>query len=259
MTSWPQRKEKKLGPPFVVSLLCHLLFVFLCAWSNLLGPIALKSAPVYYVDLVNLPVAHPQAASGEAAGGAPQLPPPKAASPAMKLPAKAVEPAKETKAPAPAAQRAKGETSREFEERLARMERDAEARRQAGVMEALRNKAAAGTAAKAGTAARAGAPGASGTQAGSYYDTYIRSRLEDAFRVEDTFKPDQNKIMLVRITIGPRGRIMALQVDQKSSDKMFNDAVMRAISRAEKDFPPSPNGAPVELPFRFSPQEVRKQ
>ncbi|HEY6007986.1 MAG TPA: TonB family protein, partial [Geobacteraceae bacterium] len=73
------------------------------------------------------------------------------------------------------------------------------------------------------------------------------------------FKPDATKVMLVRITIGRNGKIASLQVERKSGDKMFNDAVMRTIARAEKDFPPTPDGAQVELQFLFRPQEVSKQ
>jgi colicin import membrane protein len=272
MSPHPHRKEKKLGPPFVVSLLLHLGVLLVGAQFHLFTAGPLSSAPVYYVDLVNLPVANPQAgAAGGAGGGAPEpaAPPPPPAPPAMKLPTRAPQQTKAAKAPAPAppatSPRGKGESSKEFEERLARLERDAESRRQAAVLDALRKKVTAGTAGKGGdtgtanTAGKGGAPGASGTQAGSYYDTYIRSRLEDAFQVEDTFKPDQNKVVVVRITIGRTGKITSLQVDQNSSDKMFNDAVMRTITRAERDFPPTPTGAPVELHFRFRPQEVRKQ
>ena len=263
----PHRKEKNLGPPFVVSLLVHIAVLIVGARLHLFTAGALSTAPVYYVDVVNLPVANPQAGSASGGGGgAPEQPasPPPPAPPAMKLPMKA-PPAKSAKAPAPAAPttspRRKGESSKEFDERLARLERDAEARRQAAVMEALQKKVAGkgGGTGTSGAPGRAGAPGGTGTQAGSYYDTYIRSRLEDAFQVEDTFKPDQSKVVAVRITIGRTGKITALQVERTSNDKMFNDAVMRTITRAERDFPPTPTGGPVELRFVFKPQQVGKQ
>ncbi|HEY6009646.1 MAG TPA: energy transducer TonB, partial [Geobacteraceae bacterium] len=166
-----QRQEKKLGPTFIVSLLCHLVVILVCARLNILGAITLSSAPVYYVDVVNLPVAHPQAAESAGGAAAPELTPapPPSTPPAMKLPAKAAEQAKKPQAKAPAAPAtaapgSKRETSREFEERLARLERNADTRRQAAAIEALRKKVASGAAGTGGPAGRAGAPGASGTQ-----------------------------------------------------------------------------------------------
>jgi colicin import membrane protein len=119
-------------------------------------------------------------------------------------------------------------------------------------MEALRKKVT-------GSAPKAGAATGTGKEGGSVYATYVRSRLEDAFRAEDTFKPDSSKVVTVRLTIGRSGRVASLQVEKKSPDKMFNDAVMRAISRAERDFPPPPDGGTVELSFVFKPQEVGKK
>ncbi|HEY6838049.1 MAG TPA: energy transducer TonB [Geobacteraceae bacterium] len=244
------RKEKKLGPPVVASLLFHLLLLVAFTRLQFFTPTTISEPPVY-VDLMNLPVAHPQAGAPAAVGNepstpAPAQPPAQPPAPAeMKLPAKT----KSTKAPAPTKPESSTETSKEFAERLARLERQAEARHAAAAIDALRKKVGSGS-------GKAGAPGGTGNEAGSYYPAYIRSRLEDAFRVEDTFKPDRNKVVIVRLTIGRAGRITSLQVEKSSPDKMFNDAVMRSITRAERDFPKTPDGNPVTLSFVFKPQEV---
>jgi colicin import membrane protein len=102
-------------------------------------------------------------------------------------------------------------------------------------------------------------PGATGAEAGTDYPSYIRSRLEDAFRLEDTFRPDRGKLVAIRLTLNRSGRIAALKVEQSSPDKLFNEAVMRAIIRAEKDFKPPPSGVQTELKFIFKPQEVSKK
>lgn len=252
MSPRPHRKEKKLGPPVVVSLLFHLLVLVGFTRLQFFAATPVNEPPVY-VDLMNLPVAKPQAGAPASTGNEPappsaQLPAQPPSPPEMKLPAKAK--AAKTAAPPQTKPESSAETSKEFAERLARLERQAEAKHAAAAIEALRKKTMA-----PGTG-KAGAPGGTGKEAGSYYPSYIRSRLEDAFRVEDTFKPDRNKVVTVRLTIGRAGRITSLQVEKNSADKMFNDAVMRTITRAEKDFPKPPDGNPVTLSFVFKPQEV---
>ena len=216
-------------------------------------PTRFKEAPVYYVDVLNLPVANPQA--GAPATGEPAPPSPRQTRPAdheMTLPAKAPQKAPASK-PEAAARPAREEpaTNREFDERIARMEREVGARNESAALDALRKRVAG--------KGRAGMPGAAGTEAGSDYGSYIRSRLEDAFRAEDTFKPDKSKIVAVRLIINRMGKIASQRIEKISSDKMFNDAVMRAISRAERGFRPPPGGGQVELSFVFKPQEVGRK
>ena len=247
-------REPKLGYPVVLSLTFHILVYAILAYLHVFSSLKLSEAPVYYVDLLNLPVAEPRAGSPTAATSlappkvqaAPAPPTPQSRTPEMKLPVRAPEkPTAAKPQPAP-----KAETSREFEDRLARLERDSEAKHAAAAIEALQKKTAAG---------RTGVPGGKGTQAGSDYSGFIRSRLEDAFRKEDTFKRDRSKMVAVRLVIGVNGRIGTIWVDRESSDKMFNDAVLRAIHRAEKEFVPPPGGMQVELGFVFKPQEVGKK
>lgn len=250
-----KRKEPGPGGMLVCSFLLHLAFFLITTQFNFTSTLRADNTPVYYVDVVNLPVASPQA--GSPAGGspapapAPATPPPPIASPQMKIPA--AKPA--TNAPVkPQQKSANGaETAKEFEERLAKLERDNEARHQAAALEAARKRAAG-----AGKGP-AGMPGATGTEAGSDYASYIRSRLEDAFRQEDTFQPDRNKVVEIRLTIGRSGKIISKRFERSSNDIMFNNAVDRAISRAERDFRPPPGGSTFEHGFVFKPQGVGKK
>jgi colicin import membrane protein len=251
MSRRKQNIGQKLGYPVVASLVCHILvFVVLTHW-HVFSSFKISEAPVYYVDLLNLPAAEPQAGSPAPPRSAvvPEPIPVPTTPPEMKLPARTPEKPKTPKEQ-PAKPVSSKEIAKEFEERLKRLERDTESKHQAAAIEALQKKMAAG---------RTGTPGAKGKETGSEYSAYIRSRLEDAFRREDTFKRDRDKLAAVRLVIGGNGRINTIWIDRSSADKMFNDSVMRAIRRAENDFRPPPGGVQIELSFVFKPQEVGKK
>ena len=239
---------------FALSLVCHLAIFSLIVWFNGSSAFHPAEEPVSYVDMVTLPVASPQAGTPSPAAEKPQKAPsapapaaPRPPSAAMALPAP--KPAaklpppkkgKTEKAPAPV------EDSREFSERLEKIERQAEEKRQAEVLARL----------KKGSGGKAvGMPGAKGTQAGSDYSAYIQSRLKDAFRdviASQTSAPQA----LVRITIGPDGRISNYRVEKKSGDPIFDEAVSRAVALAGRYFKPPPGGVPFERVFRFKPEGV---
>lgn len=248
-----KRKEPGPGGMLVCSFMFHAAIFLIITQFNFLPGLHADNAPVYYVDVVNLPVASPQA--GLPAGGAEAVAPPvteptpPTAEPQMKLPSKPAPPAAGKQQPRQSSSTA---TDREFEEGLAKLARESEARHQAAALEAARRRAAG-----AGKGP-AGMPGATGTEAGSDYASYIRSRLEDAFRQEDVFKPDRNKVVEVRLTIGRSGKIIGKRFERSSSDIMFNNAVERAISRAEPEFRPPPGGGTFEHGFVFKPQGVGK-
>ena len=260
MTRVLKRKNPGPGGMFVCSFLLHAA-VFVVITRHGLFPVLHSEQPVYYVDVVNLPVADPQA--GNPAANAAKAPataavPPAPATPAvqpMKLPVNPAPAARVKSLPSPSSRATKAdqhETSREFEERLARLERENESRHQSAALDALRKRSS------GNGSEQAGMPGATGKEAGSDYSSYVRSRLEDAFRLEDTFRPDKNKIVEIRLTIDRSGRIISKQVERSSGDVMFNEAVNRAIMRAEKDLKRPPGGGAFEGGFVFKPQGVRK-
>ncbi|GAB7024969.1 energy transducer TonB [Geotalea toluenoxydans] len=249
-----KRKEPGPGGMLVCSFLFHLVIFLIITRFNFLPGLYTDNTPVYYVDVVSLPVASPQA--GTPAGGSPasvpvtEPSPPTTESQQMKLPS--TKPAPKEAGKQQPKTTAGVETAQEFEERLAKLERETEARHQAAALEAARKRAAG--IGKGPT----GMPAATGTEAGSDYSNYIRSRLEDAFRQEDTFKPDRNKVVEVKLTIGRNGKIISKRFERSSNDIMFNNAVERAISRAERDFRPPPGGGSYEHGFVFKPQGVGK-
>ncbi|MBT0651722.1 energy transducer TonB [Geomobilimonas luticola] len=248
-----QTTSRGFGASLTFSFVMHLALFFIVTYSGLLLAPRLQEAPVYYVDVVNLPVAHPRmgspAVAGSQTGAVPQPPaPPQAMQLPVKTPPKAAAGAPATKPPKGATE----ETSREFEERLRQLEKNAEARHQAAALEALKNRAA-GTGRGA-----AGMPTGTGKEAGSDYASYIHSRLQDVFRTTIAYQ-SKNPSVVVRLTIARNGRLLRYRIERSSGDRIFEASVVDTITKAEKTFPPPPNGTEFEQGFLFRPQGIGKQ
>ena len=234
------------------SALLHLLVgLFLLNFHFSSG---FREAPVYYVDLLDLPVAHPQA--GTPAGGArspasvPAPVPQAEPRHEMTLPVKPsgkVLPNKPSATPKKPADTI--ESSQDFEKRMSQLEQAAEARHEAAALKALQNRSRAG--------GPAGIPGGTGHEAGSDYGSYIESRLMDALKVTIAFQ-SKNPVVFMQLTIGRNGRIVRTIMKRSSGDRLFEGAVSRAISMAEKNFRPPPNGEEFTKDVYFHPQENSK-
>ncbi|MCM0084009.1 TonB family protein [Geomonas sp. Red32] len=242
---------------FAISFVLHLAVGLLMLFGDLLPIFQPQEQPVTYVDMVTLPVASPQ--SGMPAPATPEAPrtpaPPAPAAPkpppaAMALPASKPTPTSKGKTAAPSAnakpqQTAPGETqedARAFNDRIAKLERQAEDRRQAEVMARLRKTA------------RTGMPGARGTQAGSDYASYIQSRLKDAL-TREMAKETRSPLLIAIITIGADGKVAEFRVTKPSGDRVFDDAVTRAVTLAGRSLKPPPSGQ-FRYELRFRPEEV---
>jgi colicin import membrane protein len=242
-----QRNDSGFGWMLLCSTTIHLACYFLLVEFNF-SPRPIKEGPVYYVDVVNLPVANPQAGTPSSPGREPSRP----AKQEMALPAKSS--LKNSKKPFPTKQKpaAAEETARQFQERMAKIERDVDAKHVSAALDALQKKVA------AGTGGQAGMPGAKGTQAGSDYASYIRSRLTDAFRTTISFQTKNPEVM-VRLTIDRTGKVAGLQFERSTNDRIFEDAVRRTIQKAAQAFPPPPGGGKFEYSYRFAPEGVSKK
>jgi colicin import membrane protein len=232
-----------------IHLACYVLLVKFHYYS-----LPLTEGPVYYVDVVNLPVANPRAGTPSTAGGAP---PPSPAREEMAVPAPSPhKAASKPKTPAgkkPAAPAAPAETSRQFEERMAKIEQEVAAKQFKATLDALQKKVAG-----SGKGGRTGIPGGKGTEAGSDYAGYIRSRLTDAFRTTISFQTKNPEVM-VRLTIDRTGKVAGIKLERSSKDRIFEDAVINAIVKAEQTFVPPPGGGKFEYSFRFAPEGVSKK
>lgn len=258
MTRTLKRKDPGPGGMFICSFLLHAALFFLVTQLNILSGVQVDNTPVYYVDVVNLPVASPRAgspsgnATGATASVAPPTPKPQAEE--MKLPAKPTptsRPKSTTATPSSSAKPDHQESARDFEERLARLERENESRHEAAALDALRKR-------KTGSGkGQAGMPGATGKEAGSDYSSYVQSRLKDAFKSTIAFQSKAPEVR-VRLTINRAGRIARQRIEYSSGDRLFEDAVLQAIAKAEKSFTPPPGGQDFEYGFVFKPQGVGK-
>lgn len=254
MISRPLVKDTGLGVSFIVSAVIHLTVFLLVAWrGSHMTP--LKIQETYYVDVVNLPVAAPQAGSptrkGEDAQPAPE--PPKPVTPPMALPKQPKSVSKpQTAKPQKTAVTQKdsaAEQERELAERMSKLERQAEARQAEAALARMREKV------KNQGAGRPGMPGASGKEAGSDYLAYLQSRLKDAFH-ETISYTSKNPEMTVRLFIDTDGKLSRKKTERSSGDRAFEISVLRAIDTASEKFTPPPGRKVYEGVFIFKREGI---
>jgi TonB family protein len=250
MSSRVAKTDTGVSVSFIASAVIHLAVFLLLVWWGRQFPPHMAIQETYYVDVVNLPVADPHSGSSAQKPGEAVAAPPPAPAPPMTAPSpsraapKAIE-----KSVKPTAPQESAETESAFAERMAKLERSTEARREEDVLDKLRSKV------KAGSNPKVGMPGAGGTEAGSRYADFIKSRLEDALKVTSystTKKPE----VAVRLTISADGRLLRMKIERSSGDAAFELAVRRAIDLASEKFTAPPNRAVFENGFLFKPKGI---
>lgn len=253
MTARPPRADTGMGVSLIASTVIHLTVFLLLAWyGNHRGP--LKIQETYYVDVVNLPVASPRSGSPSQMGSDTHPPPalPQTPDAPLALPAaaKTVTKPQASKQP-PASNRVTSSTadSSEFAERMARLERTAEAKQEEAALARLREKV------KDQGSGRAGMPGGSGTETGSDYMAYIQSRLKDAFQKTITYSSTTPELT-VRIFIDTDGKLSRKKAERSSGDRAFEISVLRAIDLASEKFTPPPGRKIFEGVFVFRPEGI---
>ncbi len=237
-----------LGVSLIISTVIHLAVFLLVLWLGRFTP-PMTIQETYYVDIVNLPVASPQAGSPTQKGNeAEQAPPPiRAPEGPMSLP-----PAPKTEAKGKTAQeKAKQEEAAEstaLAEKMAKLQRKAETQQQEEALARLRSKVKPSN-------GRSGMPTAGGTEVGSDYTAYIQSRLKDAFRETISYS-SRNPEMVVRLFIDTNGKLSRKKTERSSGDGAFEIAVLRAIELASGKFTPPPDHKVFEGVFVFRPQGI---
>ncbi|MHB8057165.1 MAG: energy transducer TonB [Desulfuromonadaceae bacterium] len=245
------RVDTGVSVSFIASAVIHLAVFLLLVWYGRFSPPQAAIQETYYVDVVSLPVHEPApGSSAQMPAEVLSAPPPVPESPiAEPLHSPGVTSKKITKPVQPAPPQKTEATDSYFAERMAKLERSTEARREQAVLEALRNKI------KTGDKSKTDAPGAVGTQPGSRYADYIKSRLEDALKVTSSYTTN-NPEVAVRLTIAPTGRLLRMQIEHSSGDATFELAVRRAIDLAAEKFPAPPDRAVFENGFVFRPKSI---
>ena len=262
MTSRRPGIDTGMSASFIASAVIHLAVFLLLVWWGQLFPAQMTIQQTYYVDVVNLPVSNPQSGSSAQRPGKSktkaetEVPPPEPVS-RMTAPAPApaktavktsalkssVKPVKQT------APHESAESESAFNERMAKLERRAEAQHEEAVLEKLR------MAVKNSGGPKIGSPGAGGTEAGSRYTDYIKSRLEDALKatISHTTKAPEVAVLL---TIAANGTVSRIKIVQSSGDAAFELAVRRAIELASEKFTAPPNRTAYENGFIFKPKGI---
>jgi colicin import membrane protein len=232
-----------MGVSFFASTVIHLTVFLLLFWYG--GKIKpMKVVETYYVDVVNLPVASPQAGNPTQQGSNSEAPPPPESQ--MNLPQPPDKSPKTVSTPK-AAPPKKEDSS--FTDNLAKLKKKAEAREQEAALDRLRNRVAAPGSGKAGM------PGAKGNEAGSDYTAYIQSRLKDAFRETISYS-SKNPEIVIRIFIDADGKLSRKKIERSSPDRAFEISVLRAVDLASEKFTPPPNRRIFEGVFVFKPQGI---
>ena len=244
MNSRVSRIDTGFGVSFTASAVIHLAVFLLLAWWSRQFPAHFPIQETYYVDVVNLPVLAPRSGSSS------QKPAQAETVPSMTVPALSGNAPKiMVKSIKPAAQQEASETEEAFNERMAKLERNNEARREEDVLEKLRSKV------KAGATTKTGMPGAGGAESGSRYADFIKSRLEDALKVTSYYTTNKPEVA-VKLTIAADGRLVRMKVEHSSGDAAFELAVRRAIDLASEKFTPPPNHLVFENGFVFRPKGI---
>ncbi len=237
-------REPRFAVSITLSLLLHATLVAALYWWQQFLPQMGPVQTTYYVDVVNLPVADPRSGSPvQAENSADVAPPPSPEPPAMAAP----QPQSRPVARQPATNT---ESSAAFQQRMAKLQGVADAKRQAQRLEELRSKVAA--------AGRSGMPRGTGSEAGSDYTAYLHSRLKDAFRETISYNT-KAPFVAMRLTIDGNGKLLRTRLEKSSNDKVFELSVRRAISLAEPSFTPPPGRSQYEGVFVFRPEGVAQQ
>lgn len=245
------RPKKDFGLVFAItcSLIAHAAFFAALSFFDFFRTAQANTVPVYYVDIVNLPVANPRAGSPLVRGSDASQAEPET-SKEMRSP---VTPPQKIPAPTPDKKptEPRAETEKEFRERFARLEKKVEGQHTESAIEKLRNKVTAGN-------GKAGMPGATGSEAGSDYGSYIQSRLRDAFE-KTIASSGKTPMVVVRLTIDKTGKVIGYRIERSTGDKVFENSVSRAVYLAEENFPPPPGRKEFQQGFIFKPEGVGKK
>lgn len=262
MSAGIQKRDQGFGGMLFASVVFHLVVFFGFSYIAVTGTMKIAEQ-VYYVDVVNLPVASPQ--SGEPSStvkvappqAAPAASPPHAAASAPAAPKAASmalkkQGAKKSVSP-PAAATGSGETADEFQKRLSGIRRSVESEEHDEALAAIRARLQKGKG-----SSRAGMPGSTGTEAGSDYQSYLQSRLRDAFALTIASQ-SKNPEVEVRLVVDRYGALTGIRMERSTGDKLFEDSVNRAITKAKRNLRPPPSGNEFSCGVIFTPQGVARK
>lgn len=240
--------ELKLGRMVLVSLGLHLV-VFLLFSGLLLPRMERERRPVYYVDLVNLPVESPQAGRPDARKAAPK----EAKKELKKEPKPAVakkNPPPSPKKSAPAVVKKHAPAEKVVKKKVQAPEENygdalsaIEELQRKKEIEDLRKKIAAlgqEDTRRAPTDAPVGMAEGTGDQAGTSFDAWLHEYLKRAWTLSRYQVTRQDLEATVRLVFNRQGRLVDYRFIEESGEKRFDDSVKKAVLQL-KELPNPPD------------------
>lgn len=246
MISIRGRKDPRMGRVLLLSTLLHLTLLGVAErLSRFIPP--LPHHPPYEVEIVSLPVAEPLHSDTPPAADIsptesshqqetfpPTPSPPRSSHPSSKAPMVSSPPSQQ-------------DSDAELERRIEALRRKEEERHLEESLGRLRRKSA--------PPPPTGSPAGSGTEQGGDYTIYLHEILSKAFRETITYQSVAPETA-VRIIIDGKGRLIGTRIDRRSGDRLFDDAVLRAIGKVARTLRPPPDGRVYEHGFVFRPEGV---
>jgi colicin import membrane protein len=243
--------EASLGRMLLISLGLHLATLLVIYIGPFQSHSRREILPVYHVDLVNLPVANPQAGRPDARPQPPKPPPKVAEAPppppppakeAVRLPEppkpapppvakaepKPMAPAKPAPAPAPKiSAREEAAAQARIEQMRAQQERDALKRRLDELAKGDPRAAAPVADAPLGMAT------GRGSDAGVDEKTWLQAFFKENWRLSEYQVTRRDLQAVVRVVYSPEGELLDYSLTP-SGDAVFDDSVKRAILKEKK-------------------------
>lgn len=227
------------------SFLLHVAIAVICCMSGLWRS-AQFQVPLYQVDLIGFaPADISQQKASHVIGentGTQQKPPPlveKRVKDAIPTPGNKAKTVEQTTA--------KGYSAQELSESLAKISQSVDEHAFKNALDGLKQKSLLNTT-PSGMVQRG-----DGESKGSIYDSTIRALLRRAFVETISYKVGRPTTS-VRIFIDRDGKLIQLQLEKSSGDKLFDDSVQRAVNQAKAKFPATPDGCSYERLFVFTPE-----
>lgn len=248
--------EPRLGRMLLASLGLHLVVLLLVLAGPLFPGPGRDQRPVYYVDLVNLPVKNPQAGRPDAAPKTRKAEPRPA--PAPKRQAKTVKTAKPRPkpearpkaAPKPAPQPPGATYEKETLAAIEKLRREQEI---AALKEKLAQMAKQDSR-QAPADAPVGMPDGRGTEAGPSYDAWLHDYLKEAWTLSRYQVTRENLEATVTLIFDARGNLVDFRFLKRSGEERFDDSVKRAVLQL-KQLPAAP-GSRLEKDIVFNLKEL---
>lgn len=257
-----------LGRMLLLSFALHVV-VFLIFGGFIVPRIHESKKPVYYVDLINPPVAKPRAGRPDTPAVKKKKSAPKAVQPvAKKPPAKKVVPVKKV---APVAKKVVETvpvvqpittTPKKVEPTLTPIETPTDSNPLDAIEQMRRKQRIAELKAKLSrlatepSTAPVGVVGGTGDQAGVDFDSWIKSYLSQAWALPAHYR-QRGFIATILLRFNRDGQLIYTEMLRSSGDSFFDASVNRAVQQLQRL--PSEPQKQLELSVTFDPREMLAQ